>query len=176
LRRCPPFFIGNTSAGKRPGLIYNIRVKCEFASKILKKGSFMTSPEKWPKTLSEAVKICLLTLTPEEKTALKNTSEESLIYFKTFKTFNKPSVKPYRIEPTVAHISHFSITTESPVNAFAAISKADARSFKQLPADLFMPYHCDILTSSGDIKTSMVFHLHIQTWLDCLKTFYGQLV
>jgi hypothetical protein len=35
----------------------------------------------WPKTLDEAVKICLLTMTPEEKKAIKNTSEENLIMF-----------------------------------------------------------------------------------------------
>jgi hypothetical protein len=35
----------------------------------------------WPKTLNEAVKICLLTLTPQEKKALKNNSEENLILF-----------------------------------------------------------------------------------------------
>jgi hypothetical protein len=33
----------------------------------------------WPKTLNEAVKTCLLTLTPEEKHTIKNTSEENLI-------------------------------------------------------------------------------------------------
>jgi hypothetical protein len=29
----------------------------------------------WPKTLDEPVKICLLTMTAEEKKAIKNTSE-----------------------------------------------------------------------------------------------------
>jgi hypothetical protein len=33
----------------------------------------------WPKTLAEAVKICLLTMTAQEKQMLKNTSEENLI-------------------------------------------------------------------------------------------------
>jgi hypothetical protein len=40
----------------------------------------MTSSN-WPKTVNEAVKICLLTLTPPEKEALKNTLEENLIAF-----------------------------------------------------------------------------------------------
>jgi hypothetical protein len=33
----------------------------------------------WPKSLYEAVKICLLTMTSQEKLAFKNTSEENLI-------------------------------------------------------------------------------------------------
>ena len=33
----------------------------------------------WPRTLDEAVKICLLTMTTREKQGLKNTSEENLI-------------------------------------------------------------------------------------------------
>ena len=35
----------------------------------------------WPKTLDEAVKICLLTMTDREKSVLKNTLEENLIMF-----------------------------------------------------------------------------------------------
>jgi hypothetical protein len=35
----------------------------------------------WPKTLDEAVKICLSTLTPEEKELLKYTPEDRLIWF-----------------------------------------------------------------------------------------------
>jgi hypothetical protein len=35
----------------------------------------------WPKTLEEAVKICLLALTAQEKSALKNTSQDNLIMF-----------------------------------------------------------------------------------------------
>jgi hypothetical protein len=34
-----------------------------------------------PQTLDEAVKICLLTMTAQEKIALKNTSEDNLIMF-----------------------------------------------------------------------------------------------
>jgi hypothetical protein len=40
----------------------------------------MTKSE-WPKTLDEAVKFCLLTMTAQEKSALKNTSEDNLIMF-----------------------------------------------------------------------------------------------
>jgi hypothetical protein len=35
----------------------------------------------WPKTLQEAVKICLLTLTSQEKEAVKNTPKKDLIRF-----------------------------------------------------------------------------------------------
>lgn len=35
----------------------------------------------WPKTLDEAVKICLLTMTPEEKELIKFTPKENLIWF-----------------------------------------------------------------------------------------------
>jgi hypothetical protein len=35
----------------------------------------------YPKTLSEAVNICLLTMTPTEKSALKNTHKENFIMF-----------------------------------------------------------------------------------------------
>ena len=35
----------------------------------------------WPKTLTEAVKICLLTMTPKEKEIIKNTSIDNLINF-----------------------------------------------------------------------------------------------
>jgi hypothetical protein len=38
----------------------------------------MMKPE-WPTTLDEAVKICLLTMTVQEKQILKNISEENLI-------------------------------------------------------------------------------------------------
>ena len=35
----------------------------------------------WPKTLDEAVKICLLTLTPQQKELIKNTPREELTLF-----------------------------------------------------------------------------------------------
>lgn len=35
----------------------------------------------WPKTLNEAVKVCLLTMTTKDKKTVKNTSEENLIVF-----------------------------------------------------------------------------------------------
>jgi hypothetical protein len=35
----------------------------------------------WPKTLDEAVNICLLTITPQEKELIKYTPEERLIWF-----------------------------------------------------------------------------------------------
>jgi hypothetical protein len=35
----------------------------------------------WPKTLDEAVNICLLTITPQEKELIKYTSEDRLIWF-----------------------------------------------------------------------------------------------
>jgi hypothetical protein len=35
----------------------------------------------WPKTLDEAVKVGLLSMTPQEKKAVKNTSEDNLIMF-----------------------------------------------------------------------------------------------
>jgi hypothetical protein len=35
----------------------------------------------WPKTLDEAVNICLLTMTPEEKELIKFTPEDRLIWF-----------------------------------------------------------------------------------------------
>jgi hypothetical protein len=35
----------------------------------------------WPKTLQEAINICLLTLTPEEKELIKYTPEDKLIWF-----------------------------------------------------------------------------------------------
>ena len=35
----------------------------------------------WPKTLPEAVKVCLLTLNMEEKVAIKNTLEKDLFRF-----------------------------------------------------------------------------------------------
>lgn len=35
----------------------------------------------WPKTLDAAIKICLLTMTEQEKQTIKNTSKDSLIMF-----------------------------------------------------------------------------------------------
>jgi hypothetical protein len=35
----------------------------------------------WPKTLEEAVNICLLTMTPEEKELINYTPQENLIWF-----------------------------------------------------------------------------------------------
>jgi hypothetical protein len=42
---------------------------------------FAMNESEWPKNLDEAVNICLLTLTPEEKELVKYTPQDKLIWF-----------------------------------------------------------------------------------------------